>query len=294
MSRFALTLLPLLLFLFPVTRILAESISVSLQVGSTLLTFSGYTSPSALVVIKEDGNVVGTTTSNASGDWTHTLTVAVPTLHTYDLSATDTANHSTSTVSYNLNVVGNTTTTLTNIVLPPTLTLLGSTAFGTTYPNSSLTLTFDTGNSATFPVGGTGAWSYDLSALAPGTYTLTATSTVGSYLSLESTPVTYTATAASPSPTPTPTPSSTPTSSSAPSSQSSAPSASPSPSLSPSPTPAPFFLPLYDQNQDGHLTLSELYDVIKNWLSAHLPCDLNRDQACNLIDLSILLYYFER
>lgn len=308
MRDLTLFLLTFFISLFPLTPppTHAESITVSLQVGSTLLTFSGYTSPSALVVIKEDGSVVGTTTSNAAGDWTHTLTVAVPSLHSYSLSATDTLNRQTSAVSYNLNVVGNTTTTVDHIVLPPTLSVTGTQASGAGYPNSSLTLTLSSGNTTTLALPSTGLWSYDLSTLSPGTYTFSATNTVGSYLSLESTAVSYSAPASSPSPTPTPSssptslssspaPASSPCSSQASDSTPCSPSPTPSSATpSPSPTPTPFFIPLYDENADGRLNLSELATIIKNWISHHLPCDLNRDQQCNLIDLSILLYYFER
>jgi hypothetical protein len=266
----------------------SESLTVSLVVGVTEIVFAGYASPNSQIVIKEDGSVVGTTTSDSSGNWTKAITVAVPSNHTYELYTTDTLSVASSTISYSLSVAGGTTTTISNIVMPSTILLTGTTLSGQSYPGSSLTLTSNLGDTLTLTVPLGGLWSLDLTTwLSGGPHAISAISTVGSYISLSSSSVNYTAPAPSPSPaiTPTPSPTSPPTST---------PPLSPVPSLSPTPTPKPYPIALYDQNSDGRLSLSELFGVISSWLKRHLPCDLNRDTRCNLIDLSILLYYFER
>lgn len=281
----ALTLLTLIL---TYTHIRAESLTVSLVVGTTEVVFSGYTSPLSQIVVKEDGSVIGTTTSDSMGNWNKTISVSIPALHTYELYSTDASSRTSQTISYNLNVVGNTTTTIGNIVLPPTISSVESTITGSGYPTATITLTSSSGDVYTTTVPANGNWQYDLSAILGGPYSLTATQSVGSYISLESASISFTGTTPAPSSTPTPSSSAAPSQSSSPS-----PSLIATPSPSPSPN-NPFFFPLYDNNQDGKLTLSELFDILKNWLTHHLPCDLNNDSKCNLIDLSILLYYFER
>lgn len=267
-----------------------ESLSVSLQVGSTQVTFSGYTSPNSFVVIKEGMDVVGTSTSNSVGDWSTTINVAIPNIHAYTIYSTDSASRQSSSVEYSLNVSGNTTTTIDHIVLPPTISLADTLLTGATHPTATLTLTISSGDTAAINPDSAGFWSYDLALLPPGSYSLSMTATVPpSYLSVASYPISFTTLSPSPSPSPNSSllsPSPTPTTS---------PMASLSPlPNSPSPSPRPFFIAIYDTNHDGKLTKLELIDIIKAWLRKFLICDLNHDTQCNLIDLSILLYYIDR
>lgn len=287
--RFFYSILATLTFLLSTVLVHSESLTVSLMVGVTEVIFSGYASPNSQIVVKEDGSVVGTTTSDSGGNWTKTISVAVPSNHTYELYATDTSSLATATISYSLSVAGGTTTSIGNIVMPSTITLNGSTLSGKSYPSSSLTLTSNLGDTLTLTVPTSGIWSLDLTTwLSGGPHSISAVSSIGSYLSLNSSSVSYTAPTPSPSPTQTPTPAPTNPTSSSPS------LATPTPSPTTTPTPKPYPITLYDQNNDGRLSLSELYGVISSWIKRHLPCDLNRDTRCDLIDLSILLYYFER
>ncbi len=281
-----------LILVFSLTAILlhpikthSESLSVSLQVGTTQINFSGYASPSSFIVIKEGSTTIASTTANTSGIWSTTLNVTVPGIHTYTIHATDTSNRQSSPIEYTLNVVGNTTTTISNIVISPTVSLSLHLLSGSAYPLANLTLLVSTGSSYSFTAGSDGSWSFDLSSFSSGTHTLTLTATVASsYLSLESIPLIYLAEGATSS-----------------SSQSSTSTASPTPSKSPSsltsPSPhtisTPFFIKIYDLDHNGKLTKPELIDIIKAWLQKLLICDLNHDQRCNLVDLSILLYYIE-
>lgn len=266
--------------------VFAESLSVSLQVGSTEVSFSGYTSPNSQVLVKEGTSVIGTTTSDNLGNWTKVITVAIPdTPHTYTLTAIDTSARTTTPLSYNLNVAGNTTTTLDNIVLPPTFAINNHTALGSAYPLATLTLSSSNGQTTSTTADSSGNWEIDLHSLAfTSSVSLQVTATVGSYLSINTASLAYHPLASAPSPT----------------SESPAPSASTTPSpttvSTPSffPSPTPFFIPVYDADGNGRLSLDELFEIVKNWLTQYLPCDLNRDNVCNLVDLSVLLYYVER
>ena len=59
-------------------------------------------------------------------------------------------------------------------------------------------------------------------------------------------------------------------------------------------------LQIFDINGSGHITASELPDILKMWITAwknyseHKECDLTRDGTCEIRDLSVLLYYVDR
>ncbi len=62
----------------------------------------------------------------------------------------------------------------------------------------------------------------------------------------------------------------------------------------------PSALHIFDINKNGHITTSELPDVLKMWIlswknySKHKECDLVRNGTCDMKDLSVLLYYVNR
>ncbi len=67
--------------------------------------------------------------------------------------------------------------------------------------------------------------------------------------------------------------------------------------------PAP--LAALDPNGDGTISIAELYTTVKSWVGSWrastessnrttATCDINGDKACNIVDLSLLLYYIER
>jgi cell division septation protein DedD len=124
-----------------------------------------------------------------------------------------------------------------------------------------------------------------------------------------------------PTPTPTPTPTSTPTPTPGPTATpTSAPAATATPTpaavptATPTPVPAiPAVVRVFDVNASGRIEIEEVLGAVKSWVDnwrevmkeelapevGPLPrvakkCDLNRDGRCNLLDLSILLYYIGR
>ncbi|MCL4384222.1 hypothetical protein M1116_02120 [Patescibacteria group bacterium] len=78
------------------------------------------------------------------------------------------------------------------------------------------------------------------------------------------------------------------------------------PMVMPTPTPVlPGVVQFFDENRSGRIEVGEVFAAAKKWFDlwqaslAQEPektkgCDLNRDTQCNLIDLSILLYYSGR
>ncbi|MFH1827004.1 MAG: hypothetical protein ABH812_01050 [bacterium] len=120
-----------------------------------------------------------------------------------------------------------------------------------------------------------------------------------------------------PTPTPTPTPISAPTSTPTPTPTSSN-TVSETPTLIPTqalviPNVLIHYIGFLDNN--GRFKISSLFDVIKTWvddwkkqlseetiaknnentkIGEVKKCDVNQDNRCNLVDLSILLYYFSK
>jgi len=64
----------------------------------------------------------------------------------------------------------------------------------------------------------------------------------------------------------------------------------------------PSYLQLFDEDGDGRIGSRDLYIVIKTWVTAWRKtsedtkegCDLNSDNTCDLIDLSVILYHIDR
>ncbi|MEI8232827.1 MAG: hypothetical protein WCG44_03720 [bacterium] len=200
------------LAIFPV---FAESLSVSLRVGDTRIAFDGFTSPGAFVTIKQNASVIGTIVAGSDGNFSKTVDAYNPGIQTFELYATDSNSISTSTISYSVNLVSNTLTTIANIVFPPTIVLdpLTNTFSGFSHPLSDLTLVISDGTTYPITVDSDGSWSYLITSDASGSYTAYVIAHMpGNYLSIESEALTFTISTLSSA---TPTPSSIATSTSA-------------------------------------------------------------------------------
>jgi hypothetical protein len=214
--------------LFALPPVFAESLSVSLRVGDTRISFDGYTSPSAFITITQNSAVVGTTVADVTGHFFKEVEAANPGIQSYELYAEDTNSLLTPTITYNVNLTANTITTISNIVFPPTISLdsVNTIITGMTNPAATLTLLVSDGSSIDIAVAIDGTWSRAMTDYEGGTYSAYAIATMpGNYMSLESETVNFTIPSTS-SPVPTsPSPSSLPSSPS--------PTSSPSPSISP-------------------------------------------------------------
>jgi len=291
-----------LLFL-PRFSLAQTELTVSIQVGDTILTLSGRTSPNAQVTVKENGSVLGTTTADSQGLFSKSLLAQDPGIHSIDLYAADSNNKTTSTVTYSVSLTLGTETTLSNIILPPTITLSGEgiakgdnlKISGSAVPSSTVTI-FINGTSHSYSTsksttsGSDGTWEYNFGTgdLALGDYKVEAkTSTTDGYQSesseiknfkIQTAPTTTTAPS---SVTSTPTPTSYPG------------EVGPTPTSTPT---LPSFLQPFDFDNSGHLEFGEIFGTVKLWVDlwrgkTSETCDLNKDKLCNIFDFSILLYY---
>jgi hypothetical protein len=309
MRKFILFILAVTLCHLVTSVALAESLSVSLRVGETRVEFTGYTSPSAFIVIKQNDAVISTTVADANGNFTQIVDAYNPGIQSFAISSRDTTGLTTPTLTYNINLLDNTVTTIGNIVFPPTVSLnpLTNLVSGSTYPLASLSL-FVNNASYSVPVATDGSWTYDLTSigLSSGAYSTYLIATIpGGHLSSASTTISFTIATPPPSQTPSinvTTPSTTPTPSLSP---------SPSPSLSPAERALVAILNIFTPDLDLPLISTNLAPIVERWIAfwqistspklaitsdSHLPpgsCDFDGDKNCDLVDLSILLYYIK-
>jgi large repetitive protein len=284
-------------------------LTVTIQVGDTIMTFSGKTSPNAQVSFMENNSVLGTTVADNDGNFSKSLLSQNPGVHLYSFYTTDTNGKTSSTVNYSVSLTSGTETELSSIVLPPTINLSGTgigkgnnlKISGLTVASSTVT-PFFSGVSHSYSASGStisgsnGYWEYYFGTgdLSLGDYRVYAkTSTSESHLSDSSEVKDFTVNIAS-----------TPTSTSSDSTAALTPTPTPTPTIVPEetliPTPTlPPFLKTFDADNSGKIELVELFGVVKNWVfSWRNPedknCDLNQDGVCDLIDFSVLMYYVER
>lgn len=270
----------------------SASLSVSLSVGLTYFVATGTTSPGAQLTLKEGNAIIATTTAAADGTFSLS-TLDDDGLHTYSLYAVDVAGVASATSSYTVSLTPGSTTTLGNLVLPPTVTISSLDSpqganialHGYAAPSSTVLIFFANSQLSTVSTNTSGYWQNSLSTIgfAPGAYTLTTRNQLGSgSTSLDS--LSATITLRPPAPTTPP------------------PSAITS-SPTPTPSPLPWWLAPFDSNSDNLLRLGELDFSLTRWLSSWRQaldsrragtCDLDHDRDCDLVDLSILLYYVNR
>lgn len=287
-------------------------LTVTIGVGDTVLTFSGKTSPGALVTLVENGAVVGTTIADNQGNFSKSLLAQTPGVHLIGIYATDENTLTTPTVNYSVSLTASVETTLSNIILPPTISLstnaldkgnsLGIS--GLSVPVSTVTLFISsTTTTKTVSSGSDGSWSYSLNTgdLEQGDHSVYAKTTVTvGYQSESSTILSF---KVNPAPTPTsgPETASTLVSTTAISPAVFLTSAVPTVTIVPTIPTIPAILAIFDIDRSGRIELSELFEAVKAWVTEwrekpleEARCDLNGDGKCNLIDLSILLYYVGR
>jgi hypothetical protein len=86
--------------------------------------FVGEAFPDAMVTFTRNGTVVGTTTADGGSAFDKTLLSQDLGSADYGIFATDSANRNTATVTYNINVLPNTTVITSGILLPPTFAVI--------------------------------------------------------------------------------------------------------------------------------------------------------------------------
>ena len=270
------------------------SINVSFKVGSSDLTLSGLSAPNSSVVIKENGAVLGTTQTDGAGNFTKELLALEEGIHKIEVYSVDPKGSSTPSLVYSIAISGGSATTLSIIYLPATIKISDSSAdigdevdlSGYAIPgsvikiyiNDELYVKFDSSLED-------GSWDYtlDTSDFPKDEYEIYAIAVYGlSELDASDTKTLDISggTIAETEQT----------------------------LLEDLPeriivrlllNPIIQRFPFIDKDSSGRIEAEELYDAVKywvdNWRSAESKdCDLNSDVRCNLIDLSVLLYYIER
>jgi len=154
----------------------------------TIVAFSGIAYPNAPITILEDGLPFLTTSANAQADFSVSANGATPGMHTYTLSAEDAASRDAVPITVIVDVISETTTTVSNIFFGPTIELSDAsisegdslTVFGITSPGSSvaiyLTKTITTAYTVT--ANSSGEWTRTfMGELSEGNYSVRARST---------------------------------------------------------------------------------------------------------------------
>lgn len=141
--------------------------------GTDSATFSGQAYPGATISILKNGLVLHEASVNSNGSFTVPLRNIVPGTYTFTLLAKDTNGLKSSQVTYTIMIESGIVTTVTGIIMPPTITTdktevkLGDTITfsGTSIPNTEVTLNIFARNGVfkTALANASGTWTYALS-----------------------------------------------------------------------------------------------------------------------------------
>ncbi len=251
-------------------------VSVSASVVSTLsaLSVSGYTSPSSFVTMTENSSVIGTTVASGTGFFFFPITGLDPGAHTYAIFSSDTSGRSTSTNTLSLFLVASAVTTVTGLLLSPSLELTDNeidpgdplTVLGRAKPDSQINILLEGPlRSYNTTSDSNGDWSYlltttETATFAPGQYQVYANAQDNaSTQSIASPTANFTV-------------------------------------LSPdSDNPAPNCnISHGDLNCDNVTNLIDFSILLFHWNTNHRVADINSDSKVNLTDFSIMMFYFNR
>jgi hypothetical protein len=148
----------------------------------TTPTYTGTAEPGSTVTVTVDGTVVGTTTADASGNWSVTPTTPLPEgSHSVTAAATDAAGNTGPQSNTNTFTVDLTAPAAPVVTAPANGAILGDntpTYTGTAEANSTVTVIVDGSVVGTTPANASGAWSLTpTTGLANGDHMVKATST---------------------------------------------------------------------------------------------------------------------
>ncbi len=149
----------------------SASVSVSGTQHDTVATFSGYSSPGAFITVLDGSSVVGTTSAASDGTFAKSLTNQVAGSHTYGLISADGASVSTPQINFLVSLQSNAETTVSNILMPPTITQGSGPrpgVYGSAAPDSEITLFVSPdGITESATTDSAGAWNHTFQAALP-------------------------------------------------------------------------------------------------------------------------------
>lgn len=237
------------------------------------LNLSGYTGPGAFTTLAEGGAVVGTTVSSGTGFFSFILTGLAPGDHVYEVFSSDSTGRNTSISPVNTFLTGGTITTISGILLSPTISEDKTeidpgetiTVAGNARPNMQINIFLEAPLRAytTTSNAVTGEWSYTISAgetatFTPGQYRFSTNvqDTIGNQ-SIYSPTLNFTVRT----------------------------SDNPPPDCD---------ISHGDLNCDGRTNLTDFSILLFHWQTNHRKADINSDGKVNLTDFSIMMFYFNR
>ena len=150
------------------------------------VTFEGLAYPNAFVTILRDGSVIATVDAGSNSLFSKLLTAVPAGTSTFGILAEDTQGKISTTIELTISLANGTTTTISNIFLPPTIAVAptiqeGDTVriFGQIFPGSRVSIFINSLLRQFVTSGGNGEWEYniDSSALGLGIHTTKAKAT---------------------------------------------------------------------------------------------------------------------
>jgi len=180
------------------------TVSAELDVAQATIRITGFTGPQTYVSFTEGENVIGTDVSSSLGVFNKYFTAVQPGTHEISLYGVDTNNRATSIVPLTISAPAYQTTTVSNLLLSPTLEINSTEidqgdplyATGSAYPNTTVTIFTDTPlRTYTATASAAGAWTTTISDTAdytPGDYRLYALAQSGGLQSLTSRKLVFT------------------------------------------------------------------------------------------------------
>lgn len=246
------------------------SVTAQVETPQGRLELSGFTSPNAFVLITEGSTTIGTGISTEGGFWQKLFPVISPTTHYINIHSIDSENRSSSIVPLTINTPVFQTTTVSNLLLSPTIEIQDTEflqgediyATGSAYPGTSITLfTESPVRTYTASTSATGLWTTtinDTASYNPGDYKIYSMAQTGGGLqSLMSPSILFQIT-----------------------------------TTSGGSGSACGDITKGDLNCDDIINLTDFSIMMYYWGTTNATADMNSDGIVNLTDFSIMMYYW--
>lgn len=257
-----------------------DTITITVTVPGTQITFYGQASPNAFVTFYRDAYVIGTRLADADGNFSFVYPDADIGLNYFTLISEDQSGRTTPNVEIQVEILSRESVTYTDIFLPPTIELLTDivydggiiTVAGEAQPDADIVVYIpDVHEIFTGTATSSGVWSASRFAdFGAGYFELYAISNNEGGLTSEHSRQVYLTVGEMLTPTPSPTPLVTPT---------------------PSPTPTDTeCCERSDLNCDNQVSLPDFSILMYHWGKSHECADANDDGVVSLPDFSIMMY----
>lgn len=245
------------------------SVTASIEAPVAALQITGYAAPETFITFTENGSVIGTDSANSSGLFSQIFYGLEPRTHTVSLYGIDTSGRTTSILTLDVYTPIYQQTTVSNLLLSPTIEINTSTiaqgddliVTGTSVPDGDLTLFTESPLRSYYSTAdSSGNWNYTIdntSEYIAGDYIVYTLVQSGALQSIVSTSLGFQITTAGITP-----------------------------------TPAGCDISQGDLNCDSNTNLTDFSVLMFYWGTTHPAGDINSDGSVNLTDFSVLMYYW--